>query len=128
LAGYKKEVTSMTTADKLKSIGAVAVTVITGLIAVWWLFEVSRRLGIAPTPGPGGDIVVDEFQRAKDILVIVLPLFTAAIGYWVGSQGTTEAKKDADEARDKLEAVVSEAPSDVLERARAKHREAFTRR
>lgn len=103
----------------------MAVTFITGLIVAWWLFEISKRLGMPPTKDAAGNIIIDEFQRAKDVLVIVLPLFTASIAYWVGSQGTTEAKNDAEKSREKLEAVVSEAPADVVERARTKYPEAF---
>lgn len=111
--------------DKLKSLGAVVVTFITGLLVAWWLYEVSTRLGKAATLDPEGNIILDEFQRAKDILIIVLPLFTAAIGYWVGNQGVSEAKKDAKQSEEKVNAVLSEAPADVIERARTKYPGAF---
>lgn len=70
--------------------------------------------------------MLDEWSRAKDILTVILPLFSASLAYWVGSQGTTEAKKEAQGAKDEMQAVLDSSPEGVLEKARATHPAAFT--
>jgi|SRR6476660_5295202 len=111
--------------DTVRSVGAVFVSVVSALIAIWWLALVAERLGLAPVVDDHGTVVLDEFQRAKDILVVVLPLFTASIAYWVGSQGTTEAKEEAKSATEKLNAVVDVSAAGILDAAKKKHPEAF---
>jgi hypothetical protein len=73
----------------------------------------------------GGAVVLDQWSRAEDILLVVLPLFTATLAYWVGVQGTTEAKKEAQGAKQQLNAVLDQSPVDVLKKAKAAHPEAF---
>ncbi len=111
--------------DRIKSAGAIVVSAVTALVAVWWLYEVAMRLGVPPTKDPEGNIVMDEFQRAKDILIIVLPLFSASIAYWVGSSGTEAAKKEATDSKKKLDAVLDASPQGILAKAKAAHPEAF---
>ena len=110
--------------DTIRSLGAALVTLVTAALTVWWLYEVARRLGVAPTKDPAG-IVLDQFQRAKDILIVVLPLFSAALAYWVGSQGTSAAKEEAASAKGKLDAVLDVSPEALLKRAKEAHPEAF---
>ncbi|HET9436496.1 MAG TPA: hypothetical protein VFO50_06530 [Candidatus Limnocylindrales bacterium] len=112
-------------ADNIKALGAIAVTIGTAVLAAWWLYEVAARLNVRPEVGQDGTVILDTFQRAKDILLVVLPLFSASIAFWVGSSGTTEAKKDAAVAKDRLEAVIDASPEGVLERARVAHPNAF---
>jgi hypothetical protein len=111
--------------EKIKSIGAAVVSLITAGIAIWWLALVANRLGLKPEVNDKGIVVLDQFQRAKDILIVVLPLFSAALAYWVGSQGTAEAKKEAAATKQQLEAVLDQSPEGVLKKAKETHREAF---
>lgn len=115
--------------DRFKAYGAAAVTLLTGGLVVWWLYLVSERIGVKPEVEMGS-VVLDEWGRAKDILLVVLPLFSASIAYWVGAQvgakETSEAKTEAAGAKGKLEAVLDASPQGTLETAKEKHPEAFT--
>jgi hypothetical protein len=111
--------------ERIKAVGAAVATAVTAGILIWWLILAANRIGMAPTLDKEGKVVVDEWGRVKDILLVVLPLFSAALAYWVGSQGTTDAKKEADAAKQKLDAVIDSSPEGVLKRAKAAHPEAF---
>ncbi len=111
--------------DTIKSLGAAVVTLVTASLTIWWLYEVASRLGLAPTKDDAGNIVLDQFQRAKDILIVVLPLFSAALAYWVGSQGISAAKEEAASAKGKLDAVLDVSPEGILKRAKELHPTAF---
>jgi len=113
--------------ERVKSVGAILVSVVTAAIAIWWLYEVAVRLGVPPVKDDQGNIVIDQFQRAKDILIVVLPLFSASIAYWVGSSGTADAKKEAQDSKSKLDAVLDASPQGMLQRAKELHPEAFTK-
>jgi hypothetical protein len=110
--------------DTIKAAGAIIVSAITGVIAIWWLYEVSTRLGLPPATDASGN-VIDEFQRAKDILIVVLPMFSASIAFWVGSSGTAAAKKEAADSRQQLDAVIDASSEGVLQKAREMHPSAF---
>ena len=114
--------------DRFKAYGAAAVTLLTGGLVVWWLVIVAQRIGVKPEV-ENGNVVLDEWSRAKDILLVVLPLFSASIAYWVGAQvgakETNEAKSEAAGAKDKLEAVLDASPQGTLESAKEAHPEAF---
>ncbi|WP_033289246.1 hypothetical protein [Amycolatopsis jejuensis] len=116
----------------MKSLGTwirAAITLVLLVIAALWLLVVYTRLGTPSTDGTA----FDEFQRAKDILLVVLPLLTTALGYWFGSAGrqqaerkADQAKHDADKAQRKLAGVLdSSAVPDLLEKAKNKDPEAF---
>lgn len=111
--------------ERLKSIGAIIATLFTAGILVWWLIIVAQRIGLKPEVDASGNVVLDQYGRAKDMLLVVLPLFSAALAFWVGSQGTTEAKKEAEGAKEQLEAVIDQSPEGVLERAKSAHPGAF---
>jgi hypothetical protein len=113
------------TLERIKALGAIMSTALTGFLVVWWLYAAYDRLGAKPEIDTAGNVVLDQFQRSKDILTIVLPLFSASLAYWVGSQGTTDAKKDAKDAQTQLNAILGSAPGDVLATARATYPEAF---
>lgn len=85
----------------LKPAGAVFVTVITSVILIWWLVIVGGRIGKVPTVDAQGNVILDEWQRAKDVLLIVAPLFTAAMGYWLGSKESATAAEDAQNAEER---------------------------
>jgi hypothetical protein len=108
------------------------VTLIVVILAAWWLVQVALRLGTAPVKDQGGNIVLDEYQRAKDILLVVLPLVTTTFGYWFGAQGreraerqVNDAKQAADSAETKYRAVLSVAPPDILQEAKKFYPGAF---
>jgi hypothetical protein len=105
--------------DNLKDIGAVVVTIVFALLVAWWLLEVARRLGTRPIV-ENGAVTLDEFQRAKDILVLVLPLLTAAAGYWFGNKGAEGAKDDAERSKEetrkaeaRLQSLLAVTPPEV---------------
>lgn len=85
----------------LKPLGAIGVTLFTGIILVWWLVLVRDKIGAVPQLDSEGNVILDEWQRAKDILLVVVPLFTAAMGYWIGSKESATAAEKADEAEKK---------------------------
>jgi hypothetical protein len=95
------------------------------LAAAWWLYVVASKLGKAPTKDAQGN-VVDEYQRAKDVLLVVLPLVTTAIGYWFGAQGKEKAEEKASQANDQSRAIAAvSGDPDILAKARAKYPSAF---
>jgi chloramphenicol 3-O-phosphotransferase len=110
--------------DQLKAIGAIVATVLTGAIVIWWLVIVAQKLGVKAEV-KNGNVVLDQYGRAKDILLVVLPLFSAALAYWVGSSGTQEAKNEAAGAKQQLDAVIDTAPEGTLQRAKELHRDAW---
>ena len=102
-------------------------TLIVVALAVWWLLMVASRIGTAPTKDAQGNIVVDEYARTKDILLVVLPLVTTVYGYWFGAQGKTNAEAKADKAQREFQAVVATGEPDLLQKAMTKYPEAFTK-
>lgn len=82
-------------------------------ITAWWLVLVGAKLGIAPVKDATGS-VLDEYQRAKDILLVVLPLVTTAFGYWFGARGKDKAEDDAAVARRELTAVLATSDNPKL--------------
>jgi hypothetical protein len=73
-------------------------TIILLLIQAGWLVVVAAKLGAPIVKNQDGS-VVDAFERAKDILLVVTPLLTTALGYWFGSAGRQEAQLAASSAR-----------------------------
>lgn len=95
----------------------------------WWLWVVFQNLGVRAEVGADGTIVLDKFQRAKDVL---LPLVTLAFGYWFGTQGTAKAEEKAEATaeakgtRDRIEAIVAaSSDGDLLKKARTQNPRAF---
>jgi hypothetical protein len=107
-----------TVAALIKSIGTIVITVFVFGIVIWWLAVVLNRLGTAPQVNSKGAVIVDQYQRAKDILFIVFPLATAAVGYWFGNQGRARAQEQAQQAQSKVTAVLgSSNDGDLLRKA-----------
>ena len=77
----------------IKSIGSVVVSILLFLLVGGWVILVATKIGTQPTLNKDGSIQVDEFAQAKDILVILFPLLTTAVGFWLGNQGTVAAQK-----------------------------------
>jgi hypothetical protein len=111
--------------SRVKDAGAVLITILFAAIVVWWLYEVAQRLGLAPVVNDQGAVVLDEFQRAKDILVLVFPLLTAAGGYWLGNKGAESARAEARESNAKLESLIAVSPPDRVAAARSMNQAAW---
>lgn len=109
------------------------VTLVILSMTLWWLVVVGARLGTPPVMGEGGAVLVDEYARAKDILLVVLPLTTTAFGFWFGVQGKDKAEEKADRAEEKADKAVGESKAliasstdpELLQRARDTYPEAF---
>jgi len=115
-----------------KAIGVIIVTILTAVIAIWWLYMVATRINVQPVVNASGAVVLDEYARAKDILLVVLPLFTATLAYWVGAKGTSDAKEETAEAKKQTEktqaqlnAVVDVSDRGILKNAMTEFPEAF---
>jgi hypothetical protein len=127
--------------------GAVAVSVIVMIIVFGWLIIVWFNIGAAPVMGSDGKTVIyDPFLRSKDVFALILPLLTTAVGFWLGSQGTVEAQRQAKTAHNETvaakdqtaqtnaqkAAIVAVAAAklpvgdDLMAEARHQHPEAFS--
>src|SRR5450755_3899206 len=82
----------------IKGAGTIVVTLFIFVIVGAWLYFTATKVGVAPIFNSKGVATVDQYQRAKDILQIVFPLATAAVGFWFGNQQTAQAQKQADSA------------------------------
>ena len=83
----------LSTADAVKSAGSIIVTILLFIVVGFWMWFVAKNLGKTPTYNADGSVKLDEYSRAKDVLVIFIPLLTTAVGFWFGSQGTVQAQK-----------------------------------
>lgn len=106
-----------TLTERVKSTGTIAVTVLVFILVIVWMVAVWRNLGKAPHYRKD-TLSYDEFTRAKDVLVLVLPLLTTAVGYWLGSQGTAAAQKKAETAENKASEAQKQASDAHAESAR----------
>jgi hypothetical protein len=110
----------------------VTITLILLAMSAAWLLVVYGALGDQTVKGADGS-VLDQFQRSKDILLVIFPLLTTALGYWFGSAGRQEAQitatmaqDTADMAQRKLASVLdSSEESGLLDKAKDKDPEAF---
>jgi hypothetical protein len=110
----------------------MGITVILLAMAAAWLVVVYGALG-DPTVKSSDGSVLDQFQRSKDILLVVMPLLTTALGYWFGAAGRQDAQKTASAAQDaadvaqrKLMSVLdSSEESGLLDKAKDKDPGAF---
>lgn len=92
------------TSATFKEKGALILTIVLVLIFVPVLAITLIRIGSDPRAIKVGDTTqsIDEYARAKDVLGIVLPLFGAAITFWLGvaieGRRADEAGRAADRA------------------------------
>lgn len=102
------------------------------LITTYWLLEVAGQISSVPRWDAQGH-VLDTYQRAKDVLLVVLPLLTTALGYWFGAAGrenaeakAVQAMSEARRTQQKLEGVLgSSREQDLLSKAQALYPDAF---
>ncbi len=125
--------------DRIKGLGALITTAFIFVILLWWLIVVALHVGTNPVVNADGVVTLDTFQRTKDILLVVLPLATTAVGFWLGSQGTAQAQETAQTAtrtaetaqaeavaaKDQLMALVDVSEAHKLQEARNAHPAAF---
>jgi hypothetical protein len=103
-----------------------ALTVILFAIVIGLCVVLLTQINTQPTRDANGGVIVDQWQRGKDVLSLFLPLLTTALGYWFGAAGKDQARADAAKARDQLTAVTSvSTDSDILAKAKQAHGEAF---
>ena len=113
-------------------VARVAFTVVLLAISAWWLWVVAQKLSIQPQLSDDGKVIFDEYSRSKDVLLVVLPLLTLALGYWFGSAGAAKAEEKADKAEDKagekdkqLQTALGLLPPDLYQAAVAADPQAF---
>ncbi len=124
--------------DIIKNIGAWVTTLFVFALVCWALYYVFQDHGTAPEVDSSGKVTVDKYANSKDILLVVLPLSTAAVGYWFGNKGVsdanaqaTDAKAETAAAQQETKAVVAAASAklpqgtDILAEAKASHPDAF---
>jgi hypothetical protein len=111
----------------LKNIGAFLTSLFVFGVTIWALAYVFKYIGTAPVVDSSNKVVQDDFANAKSILLVVLPLATTGVGYWLGNQGTASAKADAKNANAKKDALLAASPPehDLLSRAKAIDPDAF---
>lgn len=102
--------------ERMGQLARVAFTLILLGLVAWWLVVVAGYLGTAPVKDPETkEVLVDPYQRSKDILLVVLPIVTIALGYWFGSQGKEKAEQRSQQAQESADQKVAEAQQKVAE-------------
>ena len=124
-------------AAPVMNVGAIVMSIALFIVVLTWIIFVGMHIGTQPVLNKDGTVQMDAYARAKDILVLLLPLLTTAAGFWLGSQGTGQAQKQAEaattaekKAQDQRSAILSVAPQmpgdkDLLTVARDAHPAAF---
>jgi hypothetical protein len=80
------------------SVGPLVVTAISFVLVGWSLYYVFHNLGVAPTIS-NGTVTANPLQSAKDVLTVVVPFASAAIGFWFGADGKVAAQNQAQQAQ-----------------------------
>ena len=124
--------------EVVKNVGTWITTLFVFALVAWALYYVFLDHGTAPTLDEDGKVTVDKYANSKDILAVVLPLATAAVGYWFGNKGVSDANAHADDAKAEATAAIKEteavvaaasaklpAGTDILAEAKKAHPEAF---
>ena len=93
----------------IKGAGTIIVTLFIFAIVGAWLLFTATKINVAPVFNSKGITTIDQYQRAKDILQIVFPLATAAVGFWFGNQQTAQAQKQADTATQAAQSAHTQA-------------------
>jgi hypothetical protein len=113
--------------------GTVIVSAALFVIVLVWLVIVAMNLGKVPIYHSDGTAKLDQYARAKDVFALVLPFLTTVAGFWLGSQGTVQAQRQAADAtavapkaQEQRSAMLSVAPAmrdgtDLLTAAKAAH-------
>ncbi len=126
---------------RTQSIGPMIVTVISFGIVCWALYYVFMNLNARPTI-QNGAITSDPLKNAMEVLTVVIPFASAAIGFWFGADGKSKAQDQAQQAQvqasterdraikaDQQKSAVLQAATDaeeLLEKARKIAPQAFS--
>ena len=94
--------------EKVRALGALVVTVLIFLVLFWWLIVVAVYIN-HPAKIENGAISLDVFTRSKDILAIIFPLATTAVGFWLGNRGAEKAEEVAETATVRADASEEDA-------------------
>lgn len=124
--------------DIVKNIGAWVTTLFVFGLVIWALYYVFQDHGTAATFDAHGKKLVDKYENSKTTLLAVLPMASAAVGYWFGNKGISDANARADSAKDEAKAAQQETKAvvatasaslpvgtDILAQAKADHPDAF---
>ncbi len=112
------------------------ITVALLLATLWALNEVYDVIDQAPTVNEKGEITLDTYQRTKDIMLVVLPLLTTALGYWFGAKEAEQAQKEKEvavgdaaaerqTAQRQLQAILDSSTVPLLDKAKSQYPQAF---
>lgn len=119
----------MALSDNVRNTGTIVTTVAVFVLVLVWMIAVWVNLGKLPEYNDDGTVRIDEFQRAKDILSLVFPLATIAVGYWLGSEGKAKSDdkaKAAEAENTAIRTAVKESNDpEILTRAKAIFDEQF---
>lgn len=107
----------------LKNLGTALITLFLIFIITWSFTLLMRNVGIPPNAVKVGDVVerFSAFDRAKDIFLIIFPLFGALTSFWFGYK-LQEGK--VEKAQEKAEKSEEEAKKSENE-AKRKEEEAY---
>jgi hypothetical protein len=105
--------------SKIKDAGALITTVILAIMVGGWLVAVGLQLGRPVVYDSGGKVALDTFTRAKDVLTLLLPFLTTAVGFWLGTQGTTQMERQANKAA--AEADLAQTTARVAQQTSTEH-------
>lgn len=89
--------------------GPMIVTLISFGLVGWALYHVFGNLDTVPTTDSHGTIVANPLQNAKDVLTVVVPFASAAVGFWFGSDGKSKAQDQAQEAHTQAQQAQTQA-------------------
>ena len=105
--------------SKVKEAGALITTIVLAIMVGAWLIAVALQLGQPVVYDNSGKITLDTFTRAKDVLTLLLPFLTIAVGFWLGTQGTAQIERQV--ARATLEAEVAHGAARAAEQTAAEN-------
>jgi hypothetical protein len=94
------------------SVGPLVVTLISFGLVGWALYHVFGNLGTAPITDGKGTIISSPLQNAKDVLTAVIPFASAAVGFWFGSDGKTQAQNQALQAQNQAKEAQGQASAE----------------
>ncbi|MEM7799563.1 MAG: hypothetical protein AAF633_10265 [Chloroflexota bacterium] len=97
--------------------GAGVLSLLLILLLVYTVFATLAQMNTAPITYQVNDteLVVDPFERAKDLLGIIFPLFGAVVTFWLGVsvEGRRADKNEEEAQRERDEKVVESVKKEV---------------
>jgi secreted protein with Ig-like and vWFA domain len=89
--------------------GPMIVTLISFGLVGWALYHVFGNLDTVPKTNRNGTIIANPLQNAKDVLTVVVPFASAAVGFWFGSDGKSKAQDQAQQAHTQAQQAQTQA-------------------